>query len=139
MAVTLSVKGLDIVSRRMQSLLREVKSSPASMTKIGLLGVRDVVDHFNKSQGPQRGWLPLKHRDGKPLMDTGLLRNSTRFKVVQNGVWLFNNTKYGKYHQYGASKIFLPQRKWMWISEVARNKMTKVYMKILMDSYRRGI
>lgn len=138
MAVSVTLKGVDVVSRRMKSLLREVKSSPDSMTKIGLLGVRDVVNHFNRSEGPNNKWLPLKHRDGKPLMDTGLLRNSTRFKVGKNHVLLFNNTKYGKYHQYGASKIFLPQRKWMWISELARNRMTKVYLNILMDSYKRG-
>ena len=136
MPVTLKVQGLKIAKRHMQSLLREVKSSPNSMRKIGLLGVRDVTDHFNKSQGPNGNWLDLKHRSGKPLLLTGMLRSRTRFKVQGNNVLLFNNTKYGKYHQFGASKIFLPQRKWMWVSELARHRMTKTYLKILMESYK---
>lgn len=136
MPVTLNVQGLKIARRHMASLLKEVKSSPNSMRKIGLLGVRDVTDHFNRSQGPKNNWLPLKHRNGKPLLDTGMLRARTRFKVQGNNVLLFNNTKYGKYHQYGASKIFLPQRKWMWISAVAQTRMTQVYLKILMESYK---
>jgi len=131
----MTVKGLDVVKKRMKSLLSEVKSSPESMTKIGLLGLRDIQLHFRNSQGPTSQWLPLKHRNGKPLLDTGLLSNSTRFKVKKNDVLLFNNTRYGQYHQYGSSKGFIPQRKWMWISEPARKKMAKTYARIIVGAF----
>ena len=134
MAVSITVKGLSKVQKKMNSMLREVKSSPESMNKIGLLGVRDVVDHFNQSQGPKNKWPALKYRSGKPLMDKGLLRTSTRFQVRPNLVKLFNNTKYGKYHQSGTKSI--PQRKWMWISIPAIKKMTQTYLKIIMKAYK---
>ena len=133
MTVRIQIQGLNEVNKRMKSLLREVKSSPPSMKKIGLLGIRDVVNHFNQSMGPDGKWEGITHRKGKPLMDTGLLRTSTRFKVGSNNVMLFNNTKYGKYHQRGQG---VKERKWMWISPGAQDRMTNVYIQMLMMSYK---
>jgi phage gpG-like protein len=136
MATKLELKGIRKVQRRMNKLIREVKDSPSTMSKIGVLGVREIIINFNQSRGEKNKWLPLKHREGKPLLDTGLLRSATRFKIQpDNGVLLYNNVKYGKYHQYGASKIFLPQRKWMHISQRAVNRMSKVYSDMVMKAY----
>jgi len=135
MAVRIEIQGLKIVKKRMRSMLSELKDSPVGMTKIGLLGVRDVVNHFNRSQGPTSTWLALKHRNGKPLMDTGRLRASNRFRVQGNNVLLFNNTKYGGVHQHGSSKMFIPQRKWMWISDPARRSMARVYSQTIIGAF----
>ncbi len=137
MATSITIKGLDVVQKRMRGLLKEVQSSPSSMTKIGLLGVRDVIQHFKREESDTgRRWGRITHRQGAVLQDTGLLRASTRFKVLRNDVLLFNNTRYGKYHQFGTSRM--PSRKWMWIASKTRKQMANNFLKGLMTGYIRG-
>lgn len=46
-------------------------------------------------------WQPLKWRQGEPLRDTGILRNSITWQPTYNGIVAGHSTKYGDYHQNG--------------------------------------
>ena len=127
MAVKLTIKGDDIVKRKMQSLTKEVRNSPIAMQKIAYLGIRDINDHFKKEQGPGYTWKKSQRaeaQNGQTLSNTGLLRNSTRFVIRGLIVMLFNNIYYGKYHQFAKTR---PKREFMWISPKAWKKILKTY------------
>lgn len=59
------------------------------------LGFRSGVDPY----GVQ--WLPLKSRKGKPLLDTGRLRNSFSAQATPDGFRVGTNVVYAPHHQYG--------------------------------------
>src|SRR5688500_18332546 len=61
----------------------------ATKQKIVLLSVAGAKDFFARSAGPSGApWAPLKIRSGKPLLDTGRLRNSIQGKVTASCVEL---------------------------------------------------
>ncbi len=60
------------------------KNKHNSLTKIGLIGVANI-----KSETP---------------VDTGLLKDSNDYRVVNDDVEFFNNTNYASYVEYGTYK-----------------------------------
>lgn len=58
-------------------------------------GFRNSLDPYGSL------WAELKSRRGKPLLDTGRLRNSFVSNPTENGFTLWTQTKYAKFHQYG--------------------------------------
>lgn len=57
---------------------------------------------FSSSTSPEGiPWKKLKHRPGKPLMDTRVLRNSITFNATDDQVEIGTNIEYGAIHQYG--------------------------------------
>ena len=121
------------LTEKFNSKIMELNSRPVAMQKIAYLGIRDVKEHFTKGQGPHAAWPGIEHRSGKPLMDTGLLRTSTRYQITGKTVKLFNNTHYGKYHQFGWG---VKKRQWMWISPKAYKKILNTYLDQIMGAYR---
>jgi phage gpG-like protein len=63
------------------------------------LGFRNSVDPYGVP------WLPLKHRRGKPLLDTGRLRSSYTYTPSPTGVRIGTNVQYAKFHQYGTNGL----------------------------------
>lgn len=96
-------------------------------TSYATFGFKDIIGHFQEEAAPDGKWLPLKFRKGKPLQDTGNLRKSilpSNWKSISNtGIMVFANAPYGKYHDEGTNKI--PQRKFMWLSDEAKQKMAE--------------
>ncbi|WP_394845182.1 phage virion morphogenesis protein [Pendulispora brunnea] len=57
---------------------------------------------FRKSRDPYgQAWKPLARRHGKPLLDTGRLRNSFTSVVTPTGFRIGTNVRYASYHQHG--------------------------------------
>lgn len=66
----------------------------AARTQLAL-GFRQSVNPYGEP------WAPLRRRKGKPLLDTGRLRNSFTYAATADGLRIGTNTKYAPYHQYG--------------------------------------
>lgn len=62
-----------------------------------LLGFRTGTDPYGSP------WLPLKLRQGRPLVDTGRLRSSITYRVVGNTVTIGTNLVHAPVHQFGAT------------------------------------
>jgi len=61
------------------------------------LGFRSSVDPYGAT------WAPLSHRKGKPLLDTGRLRNSFSSQASADGFRIGTNVVYAPHHQYGTN------------------------------------
>lgn len=112
----------------MQRNLSESKNLVARAYSI--VGVADILQHFKESMGPDGIWEPLKRRKGKPLLDSGNLRNSILHSnfdsVSDDSIMVFANAPYGKQHDEGDADKHIPQRKFMWLSQKAKDRMAQV-------------
>lgn len=111
---TQNLKGIEAIRRTLTQV-----SSPSFRSAV-LLSLSEearklAVDGFQQSTSPYgKKWQPLKFRDGKPLLDTGVLRNSLKGKPTASGISISSNLEYAATHNYGRGSIpkrqFLPDR-----------------------------
>lgn len=115
----------------------------AYWASISIIGFKDVIEHFEKEQGPKGRWkkwskLYKEHMDkigkgtNKKLQDTGRLRQSTvipmRSGEIRKGYLVFNPAQtskgfpYAYAHDRGGPK--LPKREFMWLSLKAMNRIS---------------
>lgn len=93
--------GLVELQKRMRALGNEktrlsfARLMGAEAVTLVQLGFRNGVDPYGVT------WAPLKHRNGKPLLDTGRLRSSFSAQPTAKGFELGTNVTYAKFHQYG--------------------------------------
>lgn len=107
MAVGVSIKGdfakLMALGNRIQALSKAKfridlnRLLGAEALKLVQMGFRNSVDPDGNA------WAPLKHRNGKPLLDTGRLRSSFSAQSDWAGFTIGTNVSYAKFHQYGTS------------------------------------
>lgn len=120
------------VRRLINSLIKNVgEISEKGKKYVGLLSsivLRDVIQHFEKEEGPSgrwKAWSPSYQKYmmaiGKSgnliLQDTGRLRQGWqpgRYRVAKDGVLWFNPVEYAAKHNEGISPY--PQRKFAWLS-----------------------
>ena len=69
----------------------------AEALKLVQMGFRNSADPYGNA------WAPLKHRKGKPLLDTGRLRSSFSAQSDWAGFTIGTNVTYAKFHQYGTT------------------------------------
>ena len=116
---------------------------------LSVLIYRDVIDHFDKQEGPNSGWQKwstkyaermskLGKGANKVLQDTGRLRQSflpNKWRTTDDSIVWYNNAKtrkgfpYAYAHNEGGPK--LPRRQFMWLSDKAIKdieKQTKVML-----------
>jgi phage gpG-like protein len=66
--------------------------------------MKQVADEFRGSRDPYgKPWEKLAIRQGKPLLDTGRMRNAVTAEPTANGFRLRIATRYAVTHQYGAT------------------------------------
>jgi len=113
---------------------------------------RDIMAHFDQEQGPGgaqwAAWssvyaehMDKKGRGGnKILQDSGRLRQSvtpTNYRVLPGGIVFYNPAKtkdgfpYAQAHDEGGGK--LPQRQFMYLSEIAMEEIAEQTLKWLLD------
>lgn len=69
-----------------------------------------VLDGFDRSVDPYgEPWAPLQHRDGQPLVDTGIMRQSVRSYAHGDNAGVLIDAEYASYHQTGTR--WIPARK----------------------------
>lgn len=84
---------------------------------IGATLVGNIHLGFHDSKSPHgEAWLPLKYRQGKPLLDTGRLRNSIHHTVTgPSDVQVGTDVIYAAIHNFGGQagrnrKVTIPAR-----------------------------
>jgi len=113
------------------------KRDKAVVGIISAIVFRDVIQHFQREEGPDgrwRAWSPsyakfmatIGKSGNQILQDSGRLRNSfqpTNARATREGILWFNNAKtasgfpYAAAHNDGGGR--LPQRRFMWLSDGA--------------------
>ena len=101
--------------------------NPILKESVNVFGFKDINDHFRREANPNGKWAPLKYRKGKPLQDTGNLRNSFLPARAQgnNAVLMINNADYAGKHNYGKGRM---HREFMWLSQSAQEQILDYVM-----------
>lgn len=72
------------------------------MTEIGELMRQEVTEEFETGKDPYGApWAPLKHRDGRPLVDTGALKRSFIVRAMSDAAEIGTNLEHAVIHQFG--------------------------------------
>lgn len=110
----------------------------------------DVIDHFEKEEGPEGAWQPWstfyrEHMEkigkggNRLLMDTGRLRQSftpTNYRKTAEGIMWFNPARtksgfpYAFAHNEGGEQ--LPARTFMWLSDAASERIASVTLNFVL-------
>lgn len=125
-------------------------------------GFKDVIDHFDKEEGPSGRWKPRAEStqtrysliasgriappkgfkrgsfspSNKLLQLTGNLRKSflpgNIRKLDSQTIVFFNNALYSSGHDEGTKTI--PQREFMWLSDRAQDRMAEIVLSLLSEA-----
>ena len=135
------------VQKLINSLIKNVgQISDKGKKYVGLLSsivFGDVIEHFEKEEGPNGRWRAWSPRYQKYMMsvgkannlilsDTGKLRQGwqpTRYRVAKDGVLWFNPVEYAAQHNDGIAPY--PQRKFAWLSNKAVKEIESQTVKFL--------
>ncbi len=91
------------VTAAFNRLLQLGQNPRPALEGIGGELLKNIQQGFEAGVSPYgQKWAPLKHRSGKPLLDSGKLHNSISYRVVGNAVEIGTNRPYAKVHQFGA-------------------------------------
>lgn len=86
--------------------VRQASTRKAINKLAGTIVLGGVLDCFQASKSPYgETWKPLKSRDGKPLLDTGRLRNSIKLDQKGDGFAVSTDVVYAPVHQYGSHRF----------------------------------
>lgn len=114
----ISIYGLDVVKRRLQSAGAVFVNAKPMLTEIGEAAIASTELRFIDGESPDGGkWAPLRpvtlarRRKGKginkgtqPLLDNRILSRSFAKRVEGRTLWVGTNVIYAKVHQFGAAK-----------------------------------
>jgi phage virion morphogenesis protein len=93
------------VTQALDRLSRASSDLRQPLDEIGQTIEDNIALLFRDAESPEgEPWADLKHRVGKPLNDTGRLKNSFTHNVSGNSVEIGTNVEYAITHQKGASK-----------------------------------
>lgn len=93
---------LDLLRVMVSKVGRSGKLHTAMKKNLAAEAVTQVKFGFRESRDPYGvPWKPLKFRKGKPLLDTGRMRNSFTSTVTPTGFRLGSNVSYAPHHQDG--------------------------------------
>lgn len=74
------------------------------MERTGRVTHTETIMNFRRSVAPDgTAWAAIKHRKGKPLVDTGRLRNSIIVESSDTEAVIGTNLIYAPVHQFGAT------------------------------------
>lgn len=131
--ISIEIENLAHVMNKFKDIQNRAKNPSTAMEICAAKGWRDVIGHFSATEGPDGKWDPLKpatilsrkHGGTKPLQDTGLLRQSNRYRVLKAEAHVYNDAKYAGVHNYGYAKKNIPKRQFMWLSNKAKLAIIK--------------
>lgn len=141
--------------------VRDVKDRQSKfMNALGPVVYRDVIEHFEREQGPQGKWKPWSKnyreymqkigRDGNQILQsTGRLRQAfkpTNYRISGEYVYWYNNAKTGTpkkgaYRQTPAGTPYaymhdegvgVPKREFMYLSEPAKGFLIDAIFKYIL-------
>jgi len=100
---------IEVNDKKVISALNKLQKKAGDLTpildEIGDLIASEVALNFRDASDPYgKPWQELKHRDGKPLNDTGRLKDSITYNIFGYSVEVGTNVEYAPTHQFGAKK-----------------------------------
>lgn len=142
MAISIKVNGLNKVSKRFNEMKKRSENPNTISKVIAVKAWKEVLSHFKKELGKKGKWQPFKiggrwtgkgqnrkfDSGAKLLQNTGRYRNSTLWKTGKNDIVVYNNTKYGKYHEFGKGRM---KRDIMWLPKNKIKEFIKTFEKYL--------
>lgn len=126
-------------TRQLQALAEKVKKlGPnnqhirAGLQEVAALWENRIKSNFRRSVNPYgEKWADIKHRQGQPLIDTGMLRNSISGEVRGLSIVLGSPLEYADTHQNGIKvkqRMFLPSKE-RGLPDKWRNEYVKILIK----------
>lgn len=143
--MSITYKNIKKTQKKFDKLEKNLKNPGPAMKVIAGLLDKDVNEHFQKTQGPDGRWAPLKHRQGKPLQDKGTLRLSIQQMYSKTTAMVYTRLVYARMQNFGAKKgAFgknkngnpipwgnVPARTFMWLSNKMKAKIVKNFFNVL--------
>ena len=149
--INVNLMGIAEVRAMHKRILERCKHPNTVMEVIATKAWKDIIEHFSECEGPTAKtggliiskWPPLARprkrsgsrtkrvggadmlRAGKPLSDTGRLRGSHRWRVLEREAHVYTNIDYADYHNSDEPRTRLPQRKFLWLSGKARENIDR--------------
>jgi len=131
-------------TQQLQALAAKVKklgpNSPhirSGLQEVAALWENRIKANFRKSVTPYgEKWADIKHRQGQPLIDTGMLRNSIFGEARGLSVVLGSSLEYADTHQDGINvtkRMFLPSQE-KGLPETWKNEYVKIMIKHIEQS-----
>ena len=134
LSLNLSIKGAKEALDMQRAMRKRLSKTGVAMDRAAVMMLKDVLEHFRDQAGPSGAWKPLspitikRRREGgggaKILMDKGLLRNSIQPSAGEDFARVGTNVFYAPQHQFGTGRV--PQREFLWLSDVAKDKITRM-------------
>jgi phage gpG-like protein len=131
MSASIKLVGANKFNNFLDETVKLLKNPTRFYARAGVIGLQDVQKHFNESMGLAGKWQELQYRKGKPLLLTGRLKNSNVFVYDSRGAEIGTNVVYAATHNYGDKKRNIPERKFLWLSDQAKDKIVDSLVKIL--------
>ena len=117
--IEVQIDNLFVVQNQLERLGSGVENRYLLMRRLSETMHKGVRDNFRAGDRPK--WLGLKYRNGKPLNDTGALRNSFSTFSDNDTALVGTNLVYAAIHNFGGMagrgrKVRIPQREFLVLS-----------------------
>lgn len=87
---------------KLAQLKQEGREPGPALTEIGAELKKRIQLGFRTGRSPDgHPWVPIKHRQGSPLLASGRLRSSIDYHVAGDSVTIGTNLVYAALHQFG--------------------------------------
>ncbi|MCW8830735.1 MAG: phage virion morphogenesis protein [Gammaproteobacteria bacterium] len=130
MAAQFKVIGMEKFNKFITDNIRLLKFPSRFFARSGVIGLADVMRHFRSTQSDTGKWKAV-NRGGQPLQKTGRLKNSISFVYDNKGAVVGTNVVYAATHNYGDKRRNIEQRKFLWLSKNAEEKIEKAYIDLV--------
>ncbi|MDP8171542.1 phage virion morphogenesis protein [Pasteurella skyensis] len=111
--IEITLHNADMVTALLKKLADKTANRKPLMNIVANTMEKAVLENFEKEGRPS--WLPIKHRQGKVLNDTGNLKNSITAVFDNDSATVGTNLEYAAIHQFGGmagrgKKVKIPAR-----------------------------
>lgn len=135
--IDIQIDNLFVVQNQLERLGRGLNDNRYLLMR-RLAGTMNTAVHKNFAQAGRPKWLGLAYRSGKPLVDTGHLRNSINQLYDNDTALVGTNVVYAAIHNFGGMagrnrKVNIPARPFLTLS----NEDKQDLMDDVQDYFRR--
>ncbi|STZ76329.1 phage virion morphogenesis protein [Bergeriella denitrificans] len=124
--IEVKIDNIFVVQNQIERLQQGVENRYILMRRLAETMHMEVRKNFRYGGRPK--WLGLKYRNGKPLTDTGALRNSLSTMYDNDTALVGTNIVYAAIHNFGGMagrgrKVHIPQRKFLVLDNSGKQKL----------------
>lgn len=121
-----------LLTKQRKALQDKVRAVPWG--QIADIIQEQIITNFERNQGPERPWTPLKpatiryKKTNKMLYETGKMIGGMRRRLTTTAksviIYVYNNVEYAKYHEEGAEHI--PRRQMGWLPSSVESEIEQI-------------